>query len=109
MIESPLPWVVPYVVALIGEYVIEILVTIQDRLDLVAPDSPDRRRYGRFVIENPEFFERVTRRVTSYWNCYYRFDFPVARPRDGRFATYPGFQLIDELRIAAADSLTGVP
>ena len=103
-VGSSIDWVVPYVVALIGEYVIEIVQTILDRLDLGTPNSTDRRRYGAFIVANPGFFATTARRVTSYWNCYYRLDYPAVDPRDGRFPRYPGFALIDELRAAAAEA-----
>jgi hypothetical protein len=62
VISAPWPWVVPYVVALSGEYVLEIIASILEHLDLDSSDSSDRERYGRFVVDNPAFFETTSRR-----------------------------------------------
>jgi len=98
--ESEL-WVVPYVVQLVGEYVIEILLTIERGLrELNTPRSDQRERYGQFVVENPAYFELIGKRVTSYWNCYYRFQFP-------RQTDYPGSALVAMLRSAGDDYKTG--
>ena len=95
-IGSEFPWVVPYVVRLVGEYVVEILVVIQDALHaLDEPGSRTRETYGRFIAQNPEFLDVTRQRVASYWNCYYH----------QRFAqqAYPGFVLIASLEAAAAE------
>lgn len=92
------PWVVPFVVRLVGEYVVEILVVIRDGLrDLGTPGTDGRLAYGQFVVDNPEFFARTQQRVVSYWSCYYR-HFPHPD-----FADYPGSVLLDLLRSAASD------
>ena len=108
VIGTDWPWVVPYVVTLIGEYVEEIIASIATRLDLDTTESPERERYGRFVATNPAFFETTSRRVTSYWNCYYRFKYPAMNP-DERFPRYPGFDLVDKLRRAGEDAERSLP
>ncbi|MEU6380850.1 hypothetical protein [Streptomyces sp. NPDC046909] len=92
-----LPWVVPFVVQLVGEYVLEILEEIEDGLS-GAGDAQSVRwaLYGDFIIRNPEFFALTERRVASYWTCYHRWRFPV-------FGTYPGGRLLELLRAAASD------
>ncbi|MFF8975090.1 hypothetical protein [Streptomyces sp. NPDC014995] len=96
------PWVVPFVVQLAGEYVLEILESIQHGLsDLTSKRSVHRLAYGDFIARNPGFFARTERRVVSYWSCYYRWNFPV-------FGTYPGCHLLELLRAAAIDR-TGRP
>ncbi|MFF8883136.1 hypothetical protein [Streptomyces flaveolus] len=95
-------WVVPFVVQLAGEYVLEILESIQHGLsDLPSKLSAQRLAYGDFIARNPRFFARTERRVVSYWSCYYRWEFPV-------FGTYPGCHLLELLRAAAIDR-TGRP
>ncbi|MEU6814130.1 hypothetical protein [Streptomyces sp. NPDC046860] len=92
------PWVVPYVLQLTGEYVVEILVAVLDGLrDLAAPGNPGHIAYGRFIVENPLHFARTQRRVVSYWNCYYRSVW-------SSFRGYPGCVLLDLFRSAASDS-----
>lgn len=102
IVGSDEPWVVPYVVQLVGEYVLEILQSIHHGLsDLLSAHSAKRLAYGDFIARNPEFFARTERRVVSYWSCYHRWRFPA-------FGTYPGCQLLELLRAAAADR-TGRP
>ncbi|MET8815457.1 hypothetical protein ABZW47_26075 [Streptomyces sp. NPDC004549] len=99
IVGSTDPWVLPYVVRLVGEYVLEILVVIRDELrGLATPGTPGHLAYGQFLVDNPVFFARVQRQVVSYWNCYYR---------SGDYASfqgYPGRALLDLLRSAASDS-----
>jgi hypothetical protein len=65
------PWAIPYVVLLAAEYVVEIVADIQ-----VALPSLDCSAYANFVHEN-YFLMRVLRaRATSYWDCYYRGNYP---------------------------------
>jgi hypothetical protein len=95
-------WVVPFVVQLAGEYVLDILESIQHGLsDLPSKRSTQRLAYGDLIARNPGFFARTERRVVSYWSCYYRWEFPV-------FGTYPGCHLLELLRAAAIDR-TGRP
>ncbi|WP_326756769.1 hypothetical protein OHB56_02130 [Streptomyces sp. NBC_01635] len=100
--SSDEPWVVPFVVQLAGEYVLEILESIQHGLsDLSSKRSAQRLAYGDFIARNPGFFARTERRVVSYWSCYYRWKFPV-------LGTYPGCHLLELLRATAIDR-TGRP
>ena len=103
LLECNDSWVVPFVVQLIGEYVLEIVEDISQGLDL-RPGTECRACYGRFVADNAAFVDRTSRRATSYWNCYYRFRYPVMRPEPGtKFELYPAFSLIALLRAAADD------
>ncbi|MCX5416081.1 hypothetical protein [Streptomyces sp. NBC_00059] len=91
------PWAVPFVVQLVGEYVLEILVVICDELrDLATPGARGHLAYGQFIVDNPAFFARTQRRVVSYWSCYYRGAY-------ASFRGYPGCTLLDLLRGAASD------
>ncbi|MFE0381331.1 hypothetical protein ACFW1M_38535 [Streptomyces inhibens] len=102
IVGSSEPWVVPFVVQLAGEYVVEILEVIrQGLLDLDVPGSAQRGLYGDFITRNPSFFARTERRVVSYWSCYYRWKYPV-------FGTYPGGILAEAFRSAASERV-GVP
>jgi hypothetical protein len=93
------PWVVPFVVQLAGEYVLEIIDVISQGLaGLAVPGSAQRRLYGEFITRNPVFFARTERRVVSYWTCYYRWKYPV-------FGAYPGGALIEAFRAAASEHL----
>lgn len=76
---------VPFVVQLVGEYVVEIVQSIHAHLDEL--DTPEVRA---FVVENAAFVARTRRRATSYWACYHRWRWP-------RMAEYPGLVVLDAL------------
>ncbi|MFE3446030.1 hypothetical protein ACFXNW_23630 [Nocardia sp. NPDC059180] len=100
IIEATDPWIVPYVVQLVGEYVLDIVISIQQRLTaLDEPGTPHRLAYGRFCVANTEFLHLTSQRVSSYWDCYYR-DRYLRRD-------YPGRLLIDSLQDAAAAYRSG--
>ncbi|MFH9478700.1 hypothetical protein ACH4L7_33420 [Streptomyces anulatus] len=93
------PWVVPFVVQLAGEYVLEIIELIDRGLPgLAVPGSTQRRLYGEFIARNPAFFARTERRVVSYWSCYYRWKY-------GAFGTYPGCVLLEAFRAAVVEQV----
>lgn len=86
----------PFVIQLVGEYVLEILVTIQHGLaELDTPGTSQHAAYGQFLAGNPGFLALTSQRVTSYWNCYYRSKYPDRRD-------YPGHTLLLSLQNAAA-------
>ena len=73
-------WIPPFVVQLVGEYVVEILQVVSRNLDHLDPPL-----YRRFLRANPKFFALTKQRVISYWDCYYRWQ---------RRADYVGFQIM---------------
>lgn len=89
LLARPASWVVPYVLALIGEYVVEIMQPI-----IEAWPSLDHRAYAAFARDNGPFIALTRRRVLSYWDCYYR----PAMPLDD----YPGMRLLRLLDAAVA-------
>jgi hypothetical protein len=64
---------VPYVVQLLGEYVVEIASLILGRL--TAQSSFGRPEYRDFVAANEAFMQLTEQRAISYWSAYYRQDF----------------------------------
>lgn len=86
LVASSEPWVAPFVMQLCGEYVIEILDTVEAHLS-----SIDQCTYGAFFRENSLFFQRTRDRMISYWDCYYRWLYK-------READYVGFRLFDRFR-----------
>jgi hypothetical protein len=97
IVELTHPWVSPFVVQLVGEYVVEILLDIQAGLhELDIEGSPQRRQYGTFVAHNPAFVDLTVQRVASYWDCYYRHRYPER-------AAYPGSVLLSSLIRAGAE------
>jgi len=100
VVTAPDAWVVPYVVQLIGEYVVEIIKVIAAALpQLTVPGSSQRALYGRFAAGNPAFIDLTAARVASYWNAYYRGWY--RSPAD-----YPGRPLIDAMRAAGREQTT---
>lgn len=97
ILSLPETWVAPFVIRLIGEYVVEILAEIQEGLSDLGSHDARRTQYATFVSGNPSFMDLISARVISYWNCYYRFDYPDP-------ADYPGSQLISLLRSASPNS-----
>ena len=79
-------WLIPYIVQLAGEYVIEIV-------DDVArwSETRDASALAAFARANPAWLATLSRRVTSYWNCYHRRAYPDR-------ADYPGTRVLSRLR-----------
>lgn len=78
------PWSIAYVIALAGEYVIEIIDDVY-----VSVPRFDREVVASFIRENPAFYKLTRDRVMSYWSCYYRWQF--------QRGDYVGFKLLREL------------
>ena len=74
-------WVPPFVVQLVGEYVVEIISLIRDNINRL-----DTRLYQEFLTNNPTFYQTTKDRVMSYWNCYHR---------GQSNADYAGFQILE--------------
>jgi hypothetical protein len=86
------PWSAPYLVALIGEYVVEILEEIDAALTVDA-----EKVLAAFLLANPTYWETTKRRVTSYWDVYYRLSPEAERRRRRTPDDYIGFKLVDRL------------
>lgn len=78
----------PFIVQLVGEYVVEIVQIIFAHIDELR--TPEFRS---FILENGPFLARTRERATSYWDCYYRQ--PWLRRAD-----YPGLKVLEELAAA---------
>lgn len=84
----PEPWVVPFVLQLAGEYVIEILRTIETSFPTL-----DGKVYSNFILTNEKFFQVTRDRMISYWDCYYRWQYKYKSDYVG----YRLFDMFDEL------------
>ena len=87
-------WTVPYIVKIIGEYVIEILNDIDNGFEII-----NKSNLISFVQQNPDFYNRTRSRVGSYWDCYFRQQFPeilngIRTPEKQR---YVGFRLLNKI------------
>ena len=86
------PWVVPFVVQLTGEYVIQIFETVEAHLP-----SLDPALYGRFIRDNQAYFQTTEVRMISYWDCFHRHLYK--HPSD-----YVGFRVFAKLRAFSESS-----
>lgn len=71
LVDAERPWAAPFIVQLLGEYVVEIAQVI-----VTALQEGYVAGLAQFVNDNPAFMETTRRRVVSYWDCYYRRQFP---------------------------------
>ncbi len=76
-------WTVPYVIQLLGEYVIEILEVIYNNLEKL-----DVILYKKFIRDNVKSYDLTKQRVASYWSCYYRWKYKYKQD-------YVGFKILD--------------
>ncbi|MGV9008025.1 MAG: hypothetical protein ACOH1H_14950 [Brevundimonas sp.] len=90
VIDHQSAWVAPFVLMLLGEYVIEIVEDIRDALPVL-----DQSVYANLVRENRQTVQKLRARATSYWDAYHRPQYPQKRD-------YPGLQALHEMETWAA-------
>lgn len=77
-------WVIPYIVKLCDEYVVEILEMTYEILK-----NQDTERIKLFCNENLQSFAKSYDRMVSYWNEFYRYEY-------NHFNKYIGRELFRE-------------
>lgn len=82
-------WTAPFVVQLLGEYVIEVIQPIHEHF-LEGVEG----KYLDFFRENLKYCEYLGHRAISYWNEYYRSRFPSHKD-------YPAVKALATLKLAA--------
>lgn len=88
-------WCAPFVVQLLGEYVVEICIDVEELLADGATTYPNvARGLQHFAESSPAFMALTRARATSYWSEYYRADFP-------HINTYPAIRALDQIRLRA--------
>lgn len=85
MVDATNAWAIPFVALLIGDYVVEIVREIEAALPRL-----DRSAYVNFVRENRSMMRTLRARTTSYWDAYYRSDYPVR-------SAFPGLVVLNEI------------
>ena len=90
LIEIEEAWVVPFIIQLVGEYV----VTIVQRVEQALPRL-NAQLYAEFILDNQAYFETIGRRTISYWDAYYRSEYP-------KLNTYPGRRIYAALQAACS-------
>jgi hypothetical protein len=83
-------WVAPFVLMVLGEYVIEIVEDVREALPAL-----DRAIYANLVRENRKTVQALRAKAISYWDAYHRQRYPQKRD-------YPGLQALYELEAWAA-------
>lgn len=73
------PWVPPFVLKLLSEYVIEIIEVIAANVDKLNAEL-----YAEFIRNNPFFITKMKKRIISYWACYFLHRYKT-------FTDFPGF------------------
>lgn len=84
------PWVVPFVIQLVGEYVLEVILLLDSQSRLFR--QPD---FITFARTNPGFIDRTKQRAISYWDCDHRHRYP-------KLERYPAVRLLEALVQASA-------
>lgn len=90
-------WMLPYIVKLVGEYIVEIVEIIylhKSRIPTAA--------LRQFYMENKAFIHLTRDRMISYWDVYYRNQFPIVKQYSGeklfqyfkRVALNPSFNML---------------
>lgn len=64
-------FVIPYIFQLLGEYVVEILTVASEHIN-----EKTIAHYQQFIAENPKYAQQTQSRMTSYWDAYYRMQYP---------------------------------
>jgi hypothetical protein len=78
MLTSDDPWVVPFIVQLLGEYVVEIAADIERfTREGLARRPGQRHNFAAFLAENACFATLTEYRAISYWSAYYRRQYPT--------------------------------
>lgn len=74
---------IPYLVQLLSEYVIEIIISIADNIT-----KTQQELIIQYLNANPEYYDRIKDRISSYWDCYHRWQYP-------KLKYYPPNQIIN--------------
>lgn len=78
-------WIIPFTIQLLGEYVVEILPVLDRHINDKTIEG-----YVKFTRENPNYWKQIKNRMISYWNEYYRRQYP-------KLNDYPGQELEDKI------------
>ncbi len=85
---------VPFVIKLLGEYVLEILFDVEIFFNKFSDVC------YQFLLENPKFWATQKRRVVSYWNEYYRYGYNeniIGKRYYERLTNYPIWQFVQKI------------
>lgn len=89
-------WTAPYVIQLIGEYVLPIVEMIESAIPHFSPET-----YCSYIAENQAHYNITFSRAASYWDAYHR----VAQPRWHSYAGYRAFVALNSLCLKSCTPL----
>jgi hypothetical protein len=96
LLDCDEPWTAPFVVQLLGEYVIQICADIEKFTQTALPARlAMQASLSAFLMQNPCFAELTRQRAISYWSCYHR---ALHASRD----TYPALTALSRLSGSSA-------
>jgi hypothetical protein len=75
----------PFIIQLIGEYIIEILNLIYENISKL-----NSKNVKSFILNNDKYYKTIKSRVISYWDCYYRSEFPLKE-------SYVGHKILEKI------------
>ncbi|MFI2742311.1 hypothetical protein ACG2LH_06190 [Zhouia sp. PK063] len=78
-------WTTPFIFSLLGEYIYELFPIIDERLN-----EHTLKFYVEFKNENVTYWQQTESRMISYWNEYYRSQFP-------KLKSYLGYQILNRI------------
>jgi hypothetical protein len=96
LVGQELPeWATPYLIAPIGEMVIEVAQVICDKAD-----QNNNKILRQFAQANPKFIETMRSRAISYWHEYYRRENSdnAGKPLFESYQEYPPYKFLEKLK-----------
>ncbi len=79
LVDKTQAYIIPFTFQLLGEYVKEILTVVDDHVN-----EKNIPAYLRFIEENKKYFSHMENRMISYWNMYYRKEYPKRKKYIGQ-------------------------
>ena len=86
LMNSKNDFVIPFTIQLLGEYVFEIIKTLDRHLN-----EANLRLYQKLMEENPRYWLKTESRMISYWDAYYRKKSP-------KLEEYLGYELVQRIK-----------
>ena len=86
LIDKKQSYIIPFTFQLLGECVKEILMVVDEHINEATIND-----YLLFMKENPKYAEQTKNRMISYWDLYYRAEYPKRK-------RYIGQRIFDRLK-----------
>jgi hypothetical protein len=102
-IASNNSYTAPYILQLLGEYVVEIIEVIYQNREGINTEN-----LVSYIAENPDHYEKTRQRVYSYWDCFYRRVYPKykrgIKPKGECYLDYPGIKMVKYINALLSNS-----